>query len=158
MYWAVPMIEPVSVISDAPARAMPKSVTLRPSTTVLSATSATFTEQRLHDLLCDRGGHLAAGEGLLRALDRHGDGHLGVLHGREGDEPCLVRLAVRHLRGTGLAGHLDSLERRGRAGTGLHHLRHHLAELARRLLAHHGGLLGWTVRLHGSPVGVHHLL
>src|SRR5437764_1418437 len=26
-YWAVPMIEPVSVISDAPARAMPKSVT-----------------------------------------------------------------------------------------------------------------------------------
>ena len=27
-YWAVPMIEPVSVISEAPARAMPKSVTL----------------------------------------------------------------------------------------------------------------------------------
>ncbi len=27
-YCAVPMIEPVSVISDAPARAMPKSVTL----------------------------------------------------------------------------------------------------------------------------------
>ncbi len=26
-YCAVPMIEPVSVISDAPARAMPKSVT-----------------------------------------------------------------------------------------------------------------------------------
>ena len=27
-YCAVPMIEPVSVMSDAPARAMPKSVTL----------------------------------------------------------------------------------------------------------------------------------
>ena len=27
-YWAVPMIEPVSVMSDAPARAIPKSVTL----------------------------------------------------------------------------------------------------------------------------------
>ena len=26
-YWAVPMIEPVSVMSDAPARAIPKSVT-----------------------------------------------------------------------------------------------------------------------------------
>jgi hypothetical protein len=31
-YWAVPMIEPVSVMSDAPAWAMPKSVTrARPS-------------------------------------------------------------------------------------------------------------------------------
>ncbi len=27
-YWAVPMIEPVSVMSEAPARAIPKSVTL----------------------------------------------------------------------------------------------------------------------------------
>ncbi len=36
-YWAVPMIEPVSVMSDAPARAMPKSVTLaRPSSSIIT--------------------------------------------------------------------------------------------------------------------------
>ena len=36
-YCAVPMIEPVSVMSDAPARAMPKSVTLaRPSSSMIT--------------------------------------------------------------------------------------------------------------------------
>ena len=36
-YCAVPMIEPVSVMSDAPARAIPKSVTLaRPSPSMIT--------------------------------------------------------------------------------------------------------------------------
>src|ERR671937_695829 len=36
-YWAVPMIEPVCVMSEAPARAMPKSVTFaRPSPSTMT--------------------------------------------------------------------------------------------------------------------------
>src|SRR5215217_8933363 len=105
------------------------SVTVTPRVRTLSIRR--FSQDRLHDLLRDRRGGLAAEPALV--LERDSNCDLQMVGRGEGDEPGRVAAGNAGLGRTRLAGDGDAPDLRLRPGTARHGRLHHLVDLARDL-------------------------